>query len=66
MWAEKTGYCPVHNREVTITVEYSEMRVIGTRNIQRKVSGDKCDVWDPARPECSNCPIAYGSNERTP
>ena len=66
MWEAKTGYCPVHDQYVTVKVKYSEMRVIGTKMVQRKITADKCDIWDPSRSECSNCPIAYGSSAGTP
>ena len=66
MWETKTGYCPVHDQDVTIEVKYVAMRVIGTKNSQRKITADKCDVWDPSRSECSKCPIAYGPSAGTP
>lgn len=62
----RTGYCPVHDREVTIKVKYSEMRVIGTTNVQKKYWLNSCPVWDPKHSECSDCPVARGSASETP
>ena len=66
MWEPKTGYCPVHHKEVTIDVKYASGSVIGVKGTQRKIVSDKCDIWDAARTECSNCPIAYGPSQDTP
>ncbi len=63
MWETRTGYCPVHQKEVTVEVQVSYGSVIGDKHPQSKVSGDRCDVWNPSRKECSNCPIAYGFSE---
>lgn len=60
MWEEKTGYCPVHNSELTIEVEYATVRAIGLTP-QRKAVRHKCAESNDLRKECSNCPLAYGS-----
>lgn len=59
VWETKTGYCPVHNSEVTIEVQYTPMRAIGAP-VQKKAVGHKCAESLNSRTECSNCPIAYG------
>lgn len=65
MWEAKTGYCPVHNCEVTIEVQYSSMRAIGAP-IQKKAVRHECENFDPTRKVCSYCPIAYGPLQGTP
>lgn len=64
--ANKTGYCPVHNRAVTVEVTCSDMRVIGTKQVQKHYSVRDCPIKDHNRPECSDCPIAHGSAEEMP
>ena len=66
MQESRTGYCPVHERDITVEVEVSLMRVIGTKTLQKKISGEKCSVWEPARHECSNCPVVHGTSAEMP
>ena len=61
----RTGYCPVHDREVTVEITYSDMKVSGTKTAQKHRSGEKCAVWDLTNPKCSNCPLLYGNNGET-
>lgn len=55
----RTGYCPVHDREITVEFEISPMKTIGTKLIQHKVSKPICQLWVPSAKECANCPITY-------
>ena len=66
MWEAKTGYCPVHDRNITIEVKYANGHVVGEKGAQRKIVSDRCEVWDHSKKECANCPIAHGPPMNTP
>lgn len=58
-----TGYCPVHNENIEIQVDYVTVRSIGTTDTE-KVNNVKCKVFDYTRSECSHCPIAFPPMQR--
>lgn len=59
MLKPKTGYCPVHKQNITVEIEYVEMRVTGTNITQKKQGNWKCLHADHTNIECSRCPIVY-------
>ena len=63
MFRFKTGFCPVHNENVEVTVEYVTVKSIGTSDTE-KVGSFKCGVSDNTRPECSRCPIVFPNTRR--
>ena len=58
-----TGYCPVHDENVEVQVDYVVGKAIGSPAI-KKVDKIKCDVFDSSKPECSHCPIVFQPLQR--
>ena len=56
MWRFVDGYCPVHNKNIKILIEYNKMCVVGGP-AQYKGGAFKCDESIDTEPVCSNCPI---------
>lgn len=62
MWDQVFGFCPVHQKEVDVSVEFIRGTVIGGKP-QFKLGGFKCPISDNSNPVCSHCPIALTAHK---
>ena len=62
MWETVSGYCPVHQQEMEISVEFVRGTVIDGKP-QFKAGGYKCSADDSTNPTCSHCPIALTAHK---
>lgn len=65
MWQDVEGYCPVHNKNMSIQVKYIEVKVLRAPS-QYKADGYKCSESDNSSPQCTKCPIFYAPTTQTP
>lgn len=59
MWLDITGFCPLHNKDITIQVSYEDVKVLNNRKPQYKAGFFKCVEADDRSSHCSRCPIFY-------
>lgn len=59
MWRDITGTCPLHNTDITIQVEYIEVKVLNCHLPQYKAGSFRCNKSADLSSYCSRCPIFY-------